>query len=133
MEKMTKRDILNEMLTIDVIAENEVYAAFINKELEALDKRAEQAKARALKKARESDMLRREIFETLTDDWQTVNDIVTALGREDVTPAKVINRLASLINNDHTVEKAEVTVENGDTKRKVMAYRLTDDNEVAED
>ena len=131
MEKMTKKEILNSMLTIEAIAENPVYVEFINKELDGIAKRAEQARARNLKKAQESDALRKEVYETLSDtDFMTIPDIVAAIGRPEITTAKVTARLTSL-GKTYEIVKAEVTVEAGETKRKVMGYKAATPEETA--
>ena len=91
---------------------------FIDKEVAALDARAEKAKERAAKKREESDELRREIFEMLTDEGQTGDQIVAAIGREDVTKAKVVARLTQLIKDG----KAAKEVVKTEDKKKVTVY-----------
>lgn len=96
---------------------------FLDRELELLDKRAQTAKAAAEKKKAEGDELSEEIYGLLTDDFQTIGDITEAIGREDVTVAKVTYRISKLAK-DGRAEKGAISIEQEDAKpRKVVAYK----------
>ena len=120
MEKKTKKEMWLSILEIKEVADNEDLVAFINKEIDALDKKAEKAKESAAKKAEESDSLREKIYSVLTEiassDFVPIADIVAAIGEEDITPAKVTARLTKLVEAGRA-EKQEISLENG-VKRK---------------
>ena len=122
--KITKRDYFGMIRAIvedasEVDMRDEILG-FIDKEVAALDVRAEKAKERAAKKREESDELRQAIFEVLTSEGQTVADIVDKLDREDVTRQKVVARLTQLIK-DGKVQKDTAKTED---KKKVTIYMV---------
>ena len=114
-------------------AENkEELMEFINKQVEALDKKAAKAKERAAEKKAEGDELRAKVEAVLTDEVQVIDEIVDAIGEEDVTRNKVVARLTQLVKAGIAVKEE---VKNG--SKKVMGYRLageeTEDVEVTEE
>ncbi len=129
MEKMTKRDCLNELYEIVVNAnldgeKGDALMGYIEKELAQLDKRRDAAAKRAEKKKEASDALTEEIYGLLTDTPMTIDEIVLALDNEEVTTNKVAARLGKLIKADRVVKEA-VRVD----KRRKMAYRLAGEAE----
>lgn len=92
---------------------------FIDKQVEAIEKRKVAAAARAEKKKAEADALTDEIFALMTEEFMTTDEIVDALDNEDVTRNKVTARLAKLIKEGKVV-KETIKI---DKKRK-MAYKL---------
>jgi hypothetical protein len=125
MEKKTKAMYfaeLREMVTVAVEDEarrNEL-VEFIDKQVEALEKRKVAAAARAEKKKAESDALTEEIFERIGDELITVDEIVITFDEEEeVSRAKVTARLGKLVNAGR-IEKEAVKVDG----KKRMAYRL---------
>ena len=132
MEKRTKREnfeALREIVEgLEMEAtEQEDMLAFIDKQIETLDKRAEAAVKRAEKKKAESDELTEAIFGMIGDEPITVDDIVVNFADEEVTRNKVTARLGKLVKAGRVV-KDTVKVEG---KRR-MAYSLPDAEE-AED
>lgn len=136
--KTTKRDFYTTLL--DMIAEAKAanfgsydYDALtdgVNKEIAGLDKRAEQAKARAAKAKQEGDELRETIYGVLTDEPQTMAEILAAVqnvtGDTTLTTNKLVPRLSALA--DETVGKAvrtEVTIKatEGGKSRTLAAYK----------
>lgn len=111
---------------------------FIDKEVESLDKKAEQTRKRAAKKKTEGDEMRETLYGLLTAEAQTIPDLLPqirkAMGTEDISAQKLTARLKQLVDLGR-VTKAEVTIPaTEDTKsRKVMGYSLADGAEVAED
>ena len=95
--------------------------AFIDKQVEQIDKKAASAKAKAAEKKVEGDALRDAVAAVLTDEYQTIDAITTQVGVEDVTKSKVTARLTQLVAAE-IAEKAQVKEEG--TNRKVMAYRI---------
>ena len=94
--------------------------AFIDTQIAALDRKAAKAKERAAAKKAEGDELRETIFNVLTEEPQTIAQIIAAVGIEDLTPAKVTSRLGQLVALEK-VAKEKVKNENGDER---MAYYL---------
>ena len=101
--------------------------AFIDKQIETLEKRKEAAATRAAKKKEESDALTEEILGMIGEDLVTVDEIVVAINREDVTRNKVTARLGKLFKNGAIVKE---TVKVDGNKR--MAYKLADAEAEAE-
>lgn len=124
MEKRTKKEnfeALREIVEgLEMEAtEQEDMLAFIDKQIETLDKRAEAAVKRAEKKKAESDELTEAIFGMIGDEPITVDDIVTNFADEEVTRNKVTARLGKLVKAGRVI-KDTVKVEG---KRR-MAYSL---------
>ena len=112
-KKMTKRDYYEEILSILTEKnESEDLVEFVQNQIDTLDKRAEKAKERAAEKRAEGDELRETVKSVLTNDFQTVETIVTALDNEEITKAKVIARLTQLVNLGE-VEKTDIKDESG--------------------
>ena len=82
--------------------------------------KAAKAKERAAAKKAEGDELRAEVQAILTDEFQSAQAITDAIGKEDVTKAKVIARLKQLVDTGVAV-KEEVKIDD----KKCMAYRLS--------
>ena len=101
--------------------------AFIDKQIETLEKRKEAAATRAAKKKEESDALTEEILGLIGEDLVTVDEIVVAINREDVTRNKVTARLGKLFKNGAIVK--ETVKVNGNQR---MAYKLADAEAAAE-
>jgi hypothetical protein len=95
--------------------------AFIDKQVEQIDKKAASAKAKAAEKKVEGDALRDAVAAVLTDEYQTIDAITTQVEVEDVTKSKVTARLTQLVAAE-IAEKAQVKEEG--TNRKIMAYRI---------
>lgn len=126
MIKKTKTMLFEELreIVIDVVKDEEKQnelVDFIDKQIELLIKRKEAAATRAAKKKEESDALTEEILGMIGEDLITVDEIVVAINREDVTRNKVTARLGKLFKNGAIVKE---TVKVDGNKR--MAYKLAD-------
>jgi hypothetical protein len=120
-KKLTKKDYYNEILSILTEKdESQELIDFVQNQIDALDKRAEKAKERAAEKRAEGDELRETVKSVLTNDFQTVENIVSAINDEEVSKAKVIARLTQLVTLGE-VEKTDVKSDDGKTRK---AYRL---------
>jgi hypothetical protein len=91
---------------------------FAETAIDQLDRKAAAAKAKAEKVKAEGDELRDKIAEVLTDDYQTIPQIVAAVGIEDLTPAKVTARLTQLIKAGKAHKDKVKTSDN----RKINGY-----------
>ncbi len=99
---------------------------FIDKQIEALEKRKASAAERAEKKRNESDALTDLILNQVGEDLITVDEIVDALNDEEITRNKVTARLGKLVKSGLIVKEA-VKVDGN----KRMAYRLNHNTENA--
>ena len=92
--------------------------------IEQLDKKAAKAAETRAKKAAESDELVETIFNLITDEPQTGDDITAKIDIEGITVAKVRARLTKLVTNERIAKvPIKVTNEEGKTLKK-MAYCL---------
>lgn len=120
-KKLTKKDYYNEILSILTEKdESQELIDFVQNQIDTLDKRAEKAKERAAEKRAEGDELRETVKSVLTNDFQTVENIVSAIDDEEISKAKVIARLTQLVTLGE-VEKTDVKSDDGKTRK---AYRL---------
>lgn len=128
--KVTKRNFYETIIALategpqacEIVAEDIV--AFCNKEIAALEKRAERTReARAQKKA-EADILMEKVKEALNvDDYQLISDVTEAVATAnpelEVTTYKVTYRLNALVN-EGIAEKQGVK----EGKRVLQGYKL---------
>ena len=132
-KKITKRDNFNAIIGVLIDADREDLAKVIEHEIELLDAKSSKAKATAAKKKAEGDALRDAVQAVLTDEFQTIKEITEKVEFEgfDGSQAKVQYRLNALVNAGIAV-KEQVTVGEGESRRKLMAYRIVSET-VAED
>ena len=133
MEKITKREMFEAIKetfeTGSCKFDAEVVKAFCDKEIASLDAKATKAKERAAAKKAEADVLMDQVQDALTDEFQTIADVATAVAtaNEDATTSKVQYRLSKLVEAGVAV-KEQITIPATETTkaRKVMAYKLAD-------
>ena len=121
--KITKTemfDLLRSVVMESGHEQSDEMIEFINAQVAQIAARAEKAKIRAAEKREESDALCNAVYETLTTDYQSADDITAAIGDVEVTRAKVIARLKRLIDSA-SVEKTMAKTEEG---KRVTVYRL---------
>ena len=121
-KKITKRENFVEIVAELKAIGREDLAGVIEHEIELLDNKAAKAKATAAKKKVEGDALRDTVQAVLTDELQTIDAITAQIEGEDVSKSKVQYRLNALVANG-LAEKAQITVGEGEAKRKLMSYR----------
>ena len=123
-EKVTKKVILEAIKRVaedgvdfgaDVTPEDVL--TYVDTTIAQLEAKTEKAKERAAKKRAEGDDLREKVKDLLTDDYQTVADIVAQIDDPEITNAKVVARLTALCKAD-LAHKVELKVD----KRKVKGY-----------
>ena len=124
-KKITKKDNFIEIINVLEAAEREDLANVIKHEIELLENKAAKAKATAAKKKTEGDALTAAVEAVLTDEFCTIADIAMKIKSDDfeISQAKVQYRLNSLVNNEKAV-KEQIIVGEGESKRKLMAYKL---------
>lgn len=131
-KKITKREYLNTLRAIvengDFDFENPEMTVdgmleFIDHEVELLDNKAAAAAKRAAIKREAGDELRARIVELLdTENYMTINEIVKALGDEDISAQMVTSRLTQACKAE-LVEKDMVSTEVAGKTKKLSAYR----------
>lgn len=135
--KTTKRELYNSMLQLIEAAKTANVGDFdydgmtdtMAKEIANLDKKAEQAKARAAKAKEEGDALREQLAGCLTTEMQTIAEILSAVqsvtGDNSISAQKISSRLADLVSLDRAI-KGEVSIKSpdGGKSRKLVAYAL---------
>ena len=148
MKKVTKKEFYQELInyfkgdeTAFELTEN-VVIEFCEKEIAALEKKAESAKKSAAKRKAKNDVLTDYVKDALTDEFASIADItdiiedvlnVTDEVDIEVTPSKVTYRLTALVK-DGFAEKQAIDVEGTDgKKRKIQGYRLATETVEAED
>lgn len=136
MTKITKRDNYNSLreLVENTYMPNDVQdrlLAFIDHEIEQLDKRAASAKKYAKKTAKAEDALATEIDLFLHEQAEpvTIANIVAGLDENlNATAQKVSYRLTKMVEQG-TVAKSQVTIKEDGKSRKINAYALVRDAE----
>ena len=122
MERKTKAMQFEEIREVIAATEcegKEDMLTFIDEQVAQLAAKAEKAKERAAARKAEGDELRAVVKSVLTDEAQTIDQIVAQIEGEDVTKAKVTARLSQLVKTGEAVkDMAKV----GD--RKLTVYKL---------
>ena len=112
------------METGDISIKPDEVIAFCDREIAALERKAEKARENAAKKRAEGDKLTDLIKDVLTDEFQLTADIASALPSDEVevSIAKVQYRLNQLIALGEA-EKTDMSVGESGNKRTLKAYR----------
>ena len=102
---------------------------FIDNQMKLLAAKAAKAKENAAKKKADGDNLREAVYNVLTTELQTIDQITeqVVIEGEDITRNKVTARLTQLVKADMAVKDTVKT----DDGRKVTAYKIAES--VAED
>ena len=122
-KKITKRDyyeILQGLVAENAGDNKDLLLEFLDKEIALIDAKAEKAKVRNAEKKAAGDELRAVVQSVLTDELQTIDEIVAQIEGEELTKAKITARLSSLCR-EGIAEKLDTKTEDG---RKLKAYRL---------
>lgn len=132
-EKMTKKETLEMIIDLlnaayDLGEEKvEMAVEYCEKEIVALDKKAEKAKENAAKKKAEGDALLETVYEALSEDeFETIAMIAKRVAEEDpeATVGKVQYRLGALAKDSRAEKSTIVIPATENTKmRKAVAYR----------
>ena len=128
-KKVTKRENFEAIIAVLNDAGREDLAKVVAHEIELLDNKAAKAKAKAAEKKTEGDALRNAVQAVLTDELATIKEITDKVEGEDITSAKVQFRLNALVNAG-IARKEQVTVGEGESKRKLMAYAIASETVV---
>lgn len=111
-KKMTKRDYFNGLLGVienhkDSIENYEEFKAFIEREIELLNKKRSNSKP--TKTQIENEKIKKKIFEVLTDvnEVMTISELMTADGLENYSNQK-LSVLCHQLVNEHKVVNTKV-------------------------
>lgn len=129
-KKVTKKEWYAEIRKIVEAAdvENKDGALeFIDNQVKLLEAKAAKAQENAAKKKADGDNLREAVYNVLTTELQTIDQITeqVVIEGEDITRNKVTARLTQLVKADMAV-KDTVKTEDG---RKVTAYKVAENAE----
>ena len=111
--KVTKREVINEMLANEVVSANDRWANYLQNELALLDRKA--ANKKATKTQEENVGIKEEIKAVLTSEGATVSDIQT---KSETLKALSNQRVSALLRQ--LVENGEV-VKTVDKKKSYFA------------
>lgn len=128
MEKtVTKRKVLEGLITLAETGECTLAAedikTFAEKEIASMDKRAAADKKRREAKAAESDEIIEAVYETLTDEPMSAEEILDKLGL-DMPKSKLIPKLTKLVEAERAVKsKKRYKNDKGKSSEKTMYAR----------
>lgn len=130
-KKVTKKEWYAEIRKIVEAAdvENKDSALeFIDNQVKLLEAKAAKAQENAAKKKADGDNLREAVYNVLTTELQTIDQITeqVVIEGEDITRNKVTARLTQLVKADMAVKDTVKT----DDGRKVTAYKVAENAEV---
>lgn len=94
---------------------------FIDRQIASIETKAEKAKEKAAEKKVNGDELREVVQSVLTDEYQTIDTIVSQIEGEEITKAKVTARLTSLVKVGLATKSDLKNEETGKTQK---AYKL---------
>lgn len=123
-KKITKKDFYKMLGDIVATSESEIkdeLTAFIEKEIASIESKAEKAKEKAAEKKANGDELREVVQSVLTEEYQTIDAIVSQIEGEDITKAKITARLTSLVKAGIATK---TDVKNEETGKLNKAYKL---------
>lgn len=115
--------IINVLTGVPSDIETDELVNFCERQIDAIDRKSEKARARAAEQRKVSDELTERIAAMLTDEPQTLGELAAAIGDEDITTSKVSARCSKLVKEGRAA-KTEVTVPGteGTKSRKLVAY-----------
>lgn len=127
MEKISKRDILNGLIILATTGTCELtdtdIQMYAEKELAAMDKRAEADKKRREAKAAENDEITEAVFAVMTDEPMSAEEILERLDI-DLPKTKLIPKLTKLVGAERVVKsKKRYKNEDGKSAEKTMYAR----------
>lgn len=124
---VTKREVLKGLITLAETGECTLAAedikTFAEKEIASMDKRAAADKKRREAKAAESDEIIEAVYEALTDEPMSAEEILDKLGL-DMPKSKLIPKLTKLIEAERAVKsKKRYKNDEGKSSEKTMYAR----------
>lgn len=129
MTKITEREIMNNLIMLADTGSCEIgadeFKAYAEKKLASLERRMETEKARRAAKAAAADELTETVYNLLTDEPVSAEDLLDKLSDvEDISKGKIVNRLTKLFKADRIVKsKVRTKNEDGKSVEKTMYAR----------
>jgi len=124
-KKLTKKDMflmIKDILVEEDVENKEELITFVDNQIASLDKKAEKAREKAAEKRAAGDELKGLVKSLLTNEYQTLNDLLAQINDEEVTRAKVQARATALVKDGYA-EKADLKTEDGKT---IKGYRIAE-------
>ena len=120
-KKITKKDMFERLRALipEDASDRDMLIEFIDLQIGQIDKKAEKARERAEKIKAEGDELRAAVEGALTNEWQTITDIIEVIDDETATRAKISARLSALVKAG-IADKEQRTVDG----KRTMHYKL---------
>ena len=120
-KKITKKDMFERLRTLipEDADDRDILIEFIDLQIGQIDKKAEKARERAEKIKAEGDELRAAVEGALTNEWQTISNIIEVIDDETATRAKISARLSALVKAG-IADKEQRTVDG----KRTMHYKL---------
>ena len=115
------KEIVEESKDIETKISKEELLEFINKQVASIETKAEKAKEKAAEKKANGDELREVVQSVLTDEYQTIDTILSQIEGEDITKAKITARLTSLVKAGLAIK---TDLRNEETNKTQKAYKL---------
>ena len=115
------KEIVEESKDIETEISKEELLEFINKRIASIETKAEKAKEKAAEKKANGDELREVVQSVLTDEYQTIDTILSQIEGEDITKAKITARLTSLVKAGLATK---TDLRNEETNKTQKAYKL---------
>lgn len=127
-DKISKRDMYSALIAWangeDFKYDMDDLTAFAQNEIDLLDRKAEKTRERAAKKREAGDELRDTVESLLTDEFQTIPELLAQIEGDDLTPNKIAVRASALEKMGRAVKEV-ITVEDSEGhKVKKTAYKL---------
>lgn len=127
-DKISKRDMYSALIAWadgeDFKYDMADLTAFAQNEIDLLDRKAEKTRERAAKKREAGDELRDAVESLLTDEFQTIPELLAQIEGDDLTPNKIAVRASALEKMGRAVKEV-ITVEDSEGhKVKKTAYKL---------
>jgi hypothetical protein len=101
---MTKKENFLAIANLDAVKANAELSNFIAHEIELLDKKSSYKSSKPTKRQTENEVIKGRIAEILTDEGQTVTEILAQLGDASLTNQRV-SALLTQMKNSGTVNK----------------------------
>lgn len=98
MEKVTNKEMFTKVIALATEKNDTAMVDWAQAKIDALNAKAEKARAKAAEKKADGDALRDAVLNVLGDEAMTVADIVAALNDPDVTANKVVYRANALVD-----------------------------------
>lgn len=98
MEKVTNKEMFTKVIALATEKNDTAMVDWAQAKIDALNAKAEKARAKAAEKKADGDALRDAVLNVLGDEAMTVADIVAALNDPDVSANKVVYRANALVD-----------------------------------